>query len=83
MSESTRRVDLRLTIPASAPWREVAAELAVKFAEYAGAPAQEAAGVSRAVADAIAAAGARPRIDFLFSADDEGHVTATVVSTGD
>ena len=83
MAESTRRVDLRLTIPASAPWREVAAELAVKFAEYAGAKAQEAAGVSKVVSDAMTAAGVRPRIDFLLSADDEGHVTATVVPTAD
>ena len=83
MPESTRRVDLRLTIPASAAWRDVAAELAVKFAEYAGAPAPEVAGVSKLVSDAITAAGVRPRIDFLFSADDEGHVTATVVPVGD
>jgi hypothetical protein len=82
MSDTRRRVDLRLTIPASAPWREVAAELVAKFAEYAGAPAQEAAGVSRTVSEAIVAAGVRPRIDFLFSAAD-GHVTATVVPTGD
>jgi len=37
MPESPRRVDLRLTIPASAPYRAVAIELAEKFAEYLGA----------------------------------------------
>ena len=33
MAESPRRVDLRLTIPAAAPFRSVALELAQKFAE--------------------------------------------------
>ena len=37
MAESPRRVDLRLTIPAAAPFRTVAAEMAEKFAEHAGA----------------------------------------------
>ena len=36
MPESPRRVDLRLTIPAAAPFRAVALELAQKFAEHAG-----------------------------------------------
>ena len=36
MAESPRRVDLRLTIPAAAPFRTVALELAEKFAEHAG-----------------------------------------------
>ena len=36
MAESPRRVDLRLTIPAAAPFRSVAVELAEKFAEHAG-----------------------------------------------
>ena len=36
MAESPRRVDLRLTIPAAAPFRTVAVELAEKFAEHAG-----------------------------------------------
>jgi flavin-binding protein dodecin len=37
MAESPRRVDLRLTIPARSPFRELAIEVAVKFAEYVGA----------------------------------------------
>ena len=36
MAESPRRVDLRLTIPAAAPFRTVAVELAEKFAEHVG-----------------------------------------------
>ena len=36
MPESPRRVDLRLTIPAAAPFRAVAIELAEKFAEHTG-----------------------------------------------
>lgn len=36
MPESPRRVDLRLTISAGSPYRELAGELAAKLAEYAG-----------------------------------------------
>ena len=36
MPESPRRVDLRLTISTGSPYRELAGELAEKFAEYAG-----------------------------------------------
>jgi hypothetical protein len=39
MAESPRPADVRLTIPAHAPYPELAGELAAKFAEYAGAPA--------------------------------------------
>jgi hypothetical protein len=52
MSESPRRVDLRLTIPAASPYENVAVEIAEKFAEYAGAPAAAA----RALAERISAA---------------------------
>ena len=37
MTESQRPVDLRLTIPAAAPYPELAGEVAAKFAEYVGA----------------------------------------------
>ena len=37
MAESSRRVDLRLTIPAAASFHSLAVEVAQKFAEYAGA----------------------------------------------
>ena len=52
MPESTRRVDLRLTIPADPPYRAVAVELAGRFAEYVGA----AAGVAKNFAQAVDAA---------------------------
>ena len=38
MAESPRPADVRLTIPARAPYPELAGEVAAKFAEYAGAP---------------------------------------------
>ena len=71
MAESPRRVDLRLTIPADAPYRAVAVELAGRFAEYLGA----AAGVAKDFAHALEAviqpvAEARPNqpIDLEMSA---------------
>ena len=82
MSESTRRVDLRLTIPASAPWREVATELAEKFAEYAGAAASEVAGVSRRIAGAMPRDDRRLQIELLLSAED-GRISVTVTSSSD
>jgi hypothetical protein len=39
MSDSTRRVDLRLTIPPDAPYHALAVDVAGRFAEYAGANA--------------------------------------------
>ncbi len=53
MAQSPRRVDLRLTIPAAAPFDAVAAELAGKFAAYAGAEADAAHGLAEAVAASI------------------------------
>jgi len=49
MHESPRRVDLRLTIPAAAPYSALAGEVAAKFAEYAGARADAAGRVAKAV----------------------------------
>jgi hypothetical protein len=42
MAESPRPADVRLTIPAGAPYPELAGEVAAKFAENAGAPADAA-----------------------------------------
>lgn len=42
MAESPRPADVRLTIPADAPYPEMAGEVAAKFAEFAGAPADAA-----------------------------------------
>ena len=55
MAESTRRVDLRLTIPAAAPFRSVAVELAEKFAEHAGDanPKAVAEGLAASIAEVV------------------------------
>ncbi len=53
MAQSPYRVDLRLTIPAAAPYSAVAAELAEKFAAYAGADAQAAQSLGEAVEASI------------------------------
>jgi hypothetical protein len=83
MVESPRRVDLRLTIPAAAPFRELAVELAVKFAEYAGASKTAAADVSKTVAAAVGAVpDGRPAVDLRLSASD-GEVTVTVDASPD
>ena len=42
MAESPRSADVRLTIPADAPYPEMAGDIAGKFAEYLGAPADAA-----------------------------------------
>ena len=77
MAESPRRLDLRLTVSGAAPFREMAVELAVKFAEYAGASPAEKQAVSQRVTSALASAdgGSRP-IDLRLSAVD-GDVTVT------
>jgi len=47
-------MDLRLTIPAKPPYRELAAELSVKFAEFAGVPRERTADVQAAIESALA-----------------------------
>jgi hypothetical protein len=77
MGESPRRLDLRLTISGAAPYRDIAVELAVKFAEYAGASKAAAQAVSKTVAAALASNdGASRPIDLRLSAVD-GDVTVT------
>ena len=80
MVESPRRVDLRLTIPANAPWREIAVELAVKFAEYAGS-SSSAGDVSDAVIAAVGPADGRASIVLLLSAVDGALTVAVDPST--
>jgi hypothetical protein len=81
MAES-RRVDLRLTIPVAAPYLDLARDLALKFAEYAGASQQAVPGVAEAVASAITALPRdRRSLELLLSADGDGEVTVTVTST--
>jgi hypothetical protein len=53
MAESPRRLDMRLTISGAAPYREIAVELAVKFAEYAGASQKSTSDLSEAVSTAM------------------------------
>ena len=62
MAESPRAVDLRLTIPADAPYCDLASELATKFAEYAGCGKGAAAALGEAVGRIAQrmAAGAQP-----------------------
>ena len=84
MPESPRRVDLRLTIPAGAPYVTVAVELARRFAEYSGAAADQARALAQAVEAAVAPVGeAQPDtpIDLEMSAQGpELVVTATAGS---
>lgn len=85
MEESPRRVDLRLTIPAAAPYLAVAVELAGRFAEYSGAAADAARALALDVEAAIApVAEAQPNkpIDLEMSAHGrELVVTAQAGST--
>jgi hypothetical protein len=55
MPQSAGRVDLRLTIPAAGPYPAVAAELAEKFAEYAGAAPEAASSLARDIEASLAA----------------------------
>jgi len=83
MAESPRRLDLRLTISGAAPYRDIAVELAVRFAEYAGASRADAQAVSTTVAAAIASNGAAAApVDLRISAVD-GEVTVTTAPTAD
>jgi hypothetical protein len=83
MAESPRRLDLRLTISGPGPYREIAVELAVKFAEYAGASTAATQAVSKTVADAVASrAGASRPVALRLSAVD-GEVTVTAANSPD
>lgn len=88
MAESPRRLDLRLTISAAAPYRDIAVELATKFAEYAGASKAAAVAVahdvSKTVAAALAATGSpHASVELVLSADDAGGVTVTATPLPD
>lgn len=83
MAESPRRVDLRLTIPAAAPFLVVASELTEKFAAYAGAAASDARSLAKAVEAAIApvaAAESDKPIDMTMSA--EGRELVVTANSG-
>jgi hypothetical protein len=77
MPESARPADLRLTIPAAAPYPELAGELAAKFAEYSGLNADAARRVSVHVrALALKFANGRDITFTLESLDRQLRVTA-------
>jgi len=82
MVESPRRLDLRLTISGAAPYREIAVELAVKFAEYAGASRAGAQAVSTTVAAAVASSNGSAPVNLRLSAVD-GEVTVTTAPSPD
>jgi hypothetical protein len=81
MAESPRRVDLRLTIPAAAPFRTVATEMAEKFAEHAGAanPQSVVDQVDAAISRATSAA---PDTDILIEMSSENGGVAVTASPG-
>ena len=83
MAESPRRVDLRLTIPAAAPFRAVATELMEKFAEYAGAEAAAAKSLAQAVEASIApAADAHPDQPIAMEMSAEGPELVVTANAG-
>ena len=66
--------DLQLTIPADAQFRRVAADLAVKFAEYSGCNAGTASTLRRAVeklAASVSNGSGNAPIEFHMSANDQ------------
>ena len=81
MAESPRRVDLRLTIPAAAPFRSVATEMAEKFAEHAGAanPKSVADGLASSLAEV---ARSSPATDILIEMSSQNGGVAINASSG-
>ena len=80
MPESPRRVDLRLTIPASSPYRAAAVELAEKFAEYLGARQAAAKSLAKDLAGLVAALADSQPVDAAILIDmtaEDGQVVVT------
>jgi hypothetical protein len=83
MAQSPRRVDLRLTIPAAAPYSAVAAELAEKFAAYAGAGAQAAHELAEAIEASITPiAAASPHASVYLEMSAGEHELIVTVNSG-
>jgi len=76
MAESPRRADLRLTISAHSPYREMAGELADKFAEYAGLTAERKAEIVQTVLRSVDDCGSGREVEILLTADG-GDVVVT------
>jgi|SoiMethySBSTD1v2_1073268.scaffolds.fasta_scaffold2069323_2 hypothetical protein len=69
MVESPRRVDLRLTISVHSPYRELAGELADKFAEYAGLSGKRKADVVETVLRSVDACGSEGEVEIEMTAE--------------
>jgi hypothetical protein len=79
MAESPRRVDLRLTIPASAPYAGLAGEIAGRFAEYSGASGHDAAQLRGEIEAMLKDLGGRggDAVEFEMAVENETlHITA-------
>jgi hypothetical protein len=76
MVESPRRADLRLTISAHSPYRELAGELADKFAEYAGLSGKRKGDVVETVLRSVDECGSGGEVEIELAAEG-GNVTVT------
>lgn len=72
MSQPPRRADLRLTIPASAPYAGLAGEIARRFAEYSGASEADATRLRAEIDALLKDLGGRngDAVDFEMTADN-------------
>jgi len=70
MPESPRAADVRLTIPADAPYPELARELIARFAEYSGADADAAKRLGASVQALAAKIGHGREVTFTLEARD-------------
>ena len=77
MAESPRRLELRLTISGAAPYRDLAVELAMKFAQYAGASQRSMSDLSKAVSTALVQTTPDASIDIELSAEGTELVVTT------
>jgi hypothetical protein len=83
MPQPPRRLDLRLTIPAAAPYLAVAGELAAKFAQYAGADPDAAHELARQVESSVTPfAEARPEAPVDLEMSAGGHELVVTVKAG-
>ena len=78
MPESPRRVDLRLTISPGSSYQELAAELARKFAEYAGVPTTRVDDVVASVQAAVNGAGPASALVTIALEATDGDVVVTI-----
>jgi hypothetical protein len=79
MPDSLRRVDLRLTIPAYAPYGDLARELVEKFAEYAGVSDERRADIAARMLQTMTRAGEEhASLDITLAAED-GEIDLTAV----